>query len=219
MHLKEQATTADGPAAPDAHTRQRLLDVATALFAERGFKKVTVRDLCKAAQANVAAVNYHFGDKQGLYDAVVGRAIAVMRETNELGIAAGEGLDGEGKIEAFVRVFFTRVRGTDRLPWIHKLVTREFEEPTGALDAVLTEVVQPRIDYLADIVAGLLDREPADPVVQRLVVSIQSQVLMYARPIPRKHMPPQWAALIEDLDEVVRHIMKFSMAGIAAYRS
>ena len=50
----------------DAATRARLLAAAGRLFADRGFKKVTVREICRAARANVAAINYHFGDKLGL---------------------------------------------------------------------------------------------------------------------------------------------------------
>ena len=50
----------------DRETRDRLLKASTRLFADRGFKHVTVREICRAARANVAAVNYHFGDKLGL---------------------------------------------------------------------------------------------------------------------------------------------------------
>ena len=67
----------------DLRTRDRLLQVAAEMFADRGFKKVTIREISAAAQANVAAVNYHFGDKDALYRAVVQRAIEVMRETND----------------------------------------------------------------------------------------------------------------------------------------
>ena len=49
----------------DRETRDRLLAAAERLFADRGFKKVTVRDICTVAKANVAAINYHFGDKLG----------------------------------------------------------------------------------------------------------------------------------------------------------
>ena len=63
----------------DTETRDRLLKAAERLFADRGFKKVTVRDICRAARANVAAVNYHFGDKLGLYREVLQSAIDGMR--------------------------------------------------------------------------------------------------------------------------------------------
>ena len=75
-------------AAGDQATRRRILDHAAALFAERGFEKVTVREICRDARANVAAVNYHFGGKRSLYLAVVESAIAIMRETNELSISS-----------------------------------------------------------------------------------------------------------------------------------
>ena len=58
------------PAASDP-TRDKLLDVAGRIFADRGYRAATIREICIAAGANVAAVNYHFGDKLGLYTEVV----------------------------------------------------------------------------------------------------------------------------------------------------
>jgi AcrR family transcriptional regulator len=52
-------------------TRDKLLDVAGRIFADRGYRAATIREICIAARANVAAVNYHFGDKLGLYTMVV----------------------------------------------------------------------------------------------------------------------------------------------------
>lgn len=51
-------------------TRRRLLEAATRLFSEHGYAAVTVRDITRAAETNLAAVNYHFGGKLGLYEAV-----------------------------------------------------------------------------------------------------------------------------------------------------
>src|SRR5205823_3421178 len=65
----------------DRATRVRVLTVASRLFAANGFEKVTVREICRAADANVAAVNYHFGDKLGLYREVLAKAIETMSAT------------------------------------------------------------------------------------------------------------------------------------------
>ena len=56
-------------------TRQRILSSAETLFAERGFETVSLRDITGAAAANVAAVNYHFGSKERLIDAVIERHV------------------------------------------------------------------------------------------------------------------------------------------------
>lgn len=55
----------------DGDTRARILEAASQVFCEKGFKKTTVREICMKAKANVAAVNYHFGDKKKLYRAVL----------------------------------------------------------------------------------------------------------------------------------------------------
>ena len=61
-------------------TQAKLLEAAGQVFAEVGFQAATVREICARAGANVAAVNYHFGDKMGLY-------IEALRQS--MGAAAG----------------------------------------------------------------------------------------------------------------------------------
>ncbi|MGN0846464.1 MAG: TetR/AcrR family transcriptional regulator [Kiritimatiellia bacterium] len=56
------------------NTKADIIDKATRLFAEKGFDRVSVRDICGAAQANLGLVNYHFGSKAGLYRECVSRA-------------------------------------------------------------------------------------------------------------------------------------------------
>src|SRR5262245_7344328 len=116
--LSRQPKTSAG----SADTRQRLVEAAATLFADRGFEHVTVREICKVSSANVAAINYHFGDKAGLYRAVISYAISVMQETNELLQRAGEGLSPEDQIRGFVRVVIERVRGDGPTAWIHRLM-------------------------------------------------------------------------------------------------
>jgi TetR/AcrR family transcriptional regulator, regulator of cefoperazone and chloramphenicol sensitivity len=200
---------------PDRVTRQRVFDAATELFAEHGFKRVTVRQIAATARANVAAVNYHFGDKAGLYNAIVDLAISTMQETGTLAREAGAGLDPRGQLHAFVRVFLTRIGGAGRLSWIHRLMMREMDNPTDLLDRVVREVIEPRNEYLGGIVEALTGAAADDPRVTRAVVSIQGQIMIFGRPVPAK-MPPSWKTLLEDLDGTIEHITVFSLGGLRA---
>jgi AcrR family transcriptional regulator len=199
----------------DTETRHRLLRAAERLFADRGFKKVTVRDICRAARANVAAVNYHFGDKLGLYREVMQSAIDGMRGTNDAAREAGEGQPPEEQLRRYIAIFVHRLLtpGNDT---IHKLVNREMHDPTPALDALVELGVRPRVEYLSGLIAAIIGTDPADQRVLRCVASVQSQTLAY--------MPNPIATRLglankptpANLDQIANHIAEFSLAGVHA---
>ncbi len=199
-----------------ADTRQRLVDSAARLFADRGFENVTVREICKASNANVAAINYHFGDKAGLYRAVVTYAIGVMQETNEQSQRAGDGQSPEDQIRGFVRVFVGRLASDDNPnAWIHNLMAREMEHPTEALDQVMMLVVQPRLEYLCGIAATYMGLPVSDPRVKRCIVSLQVQCFLVSRRIPPS-MERVWGPVMRDVDVAVDHIVEFTLGGMRA---
>jgi len=199
----------------DLETRQRLLEAAAQLFARRGFSDVTVREICRAAHANVAAVNYHFHDKLGLYTAVVRMAIETIRGTSDIARQAGEGGSAEEKLRVYVRVFLERIAANGRDSWIHQLISREMAEPTPAFDLIIKQAIRPRLEYLGGLVGELLGRPPNDDLVMRCIGSIQSQFLFclipgVARVYPKFNLRPP------KIDELADHIAEFSLAGIRA---
>jgi TetR/AcrR family transcriptional regulator, regulator of cefoperazone and chloramphenicol sensitivity len=198
----------------DAATRDRLLATGTRLFAERGFQNVTVRDICTEAAANVAAINYHFEGKAGLYMEVLRTAVAVMRGTTEEMVRSGAGRAAEAQLESLVLIFLQRVcAGRDG--WIHQLMMQEMREPTPGLDLVIDEVIAPRFAYIRSVVARLLGCADDDPRVPACAVSVQSQMMVAVKsPIAAKI---GIAALTPaDVPAVARHIATFSLAGIRA---
>src|SRR3954462_1662403 len=193
----------------DLETRTRVLAAATRLFAARGFRKGTVREICREARANVAAVNYHFGDKLGLYREVLSTAIETMRSTTDMAREAGEGGTPEQKLRAYIHVFLQRVAGSGHDSWIHQLMSQEMADPTPALDMVADEVIRPRLAYVGEIVAAMLGRAGDDSEVQRCVLSVQAQCHMaMANPISRRLVPDLQDA--GKLNRLADHIADFS---------
>ena len=202
----------------DHETRARLLNAAARLFADRGFARVTVRDICKKAHANVAAVNYHFGGKDGLYDAVMRMAIETMQATTEAARAAGRDLAPEARIRAYVSVFADRLLGSHQDTWIHQLMMREISDPSPALGMVAGEVLKPRMAYLCGAIAELIGCPPDDPRAVRCALSITSQFnsLLWTRAVGDLVNAPHTAP--GAIDEIAEHITRFSLGGIQQVR-
>jgi len=202
-------------ATADRETRGRLLAAAERLFADRGFKKVTVREICRAARANVAAVNYHFGDKLGLYREVLQSAIDAMRATNDAAREAGEGRTAEEQLRRYIVIFVHRVLGSGH-DTVHKLIHREMNDPTPALDALVEQGVRPRIEFLSGLVAEIIGCAPSDQRVLRCVASVQTQSIAYLPNPIAARLGLTFTPTPAHLDELADHIAEFSLAGIHA---
>jgi AcrR family transcriptional regulator len=199
----------------DRATRRRLLNTAAKQFADRGFKRVTVRDICRSARANVASVNYHFRDKLGLYREVLQLAIEQLQSVTVEARQAGEGCQPDEKLRRFIHIHLRRILDK-RSGWIHHLVNREMTDPTPALDALVNQGLRPRVEYLSSVVAEMICLPPTDPRVQRSVASTIGQVASY-RPNPLiARLGFKTPLETDEIDEVADHIAEFSVAGIRA---
>jgi AcrR family transcriptional regulator len=201
-----------------AQTRQQLLEAAGAVFAERGFRNATVREICTRAGANIAAVNYHFGDKEKLYLEVFRYSrqkelerFPQLRKSTEL--------PPEKQLHEFILALLHRIFDTGDTSWHGQLMLREMIEPTSALDFVVAEKIQPMSQHLREIVAELLGGRVNDERVRRCGYSVVSQCVFYChcRPVVERLDVGQTFDA-ESLEELAEHITKFSLAGLKAFR-
>jgi AcrR family transcriptional regulator len=194
-------------------TRKRLLDVASALFAEHGYHHVTVRDICRHARANLAAVNYHFGDKLGLYLEVVKAAIATVRPIeDQLRVSAA----GEPAAEQLERYIRHAASFTPANEWVQRLFAHEFNQPVPEASALIaSRVLRPRLRYLSGLIGALLSRSPDDTQVRNCTASILGQ-LFVLRSRPLRTLVYGSAESPEGPDALASHIVAFSLAGIRA---
>jgi AcrR family transcriptional regulator len=197
----------------DVATRQRLLDVASALFSEHGYHHVTVRDICRQARANLAAVNYHFGDKLGLYLEVVKAAIATVRPIeDQLRVSAAD----QPPAEQLTRYIRQAVSFTPANEWVQRLFGRELHQPVPEASAlIVSRVLRPRLRYLSGLVAEMLSCPPDDTRVRNCTASILGQLLLL-RSRPLRALVYGDGESSEGADALASHIVEFSLAGIRA---
>ena len=203
-----------------AETRQALLEAAGAVFAEHGYRDTTVRDICQRAGANVAAVNYHFGDKEHLYLEVLrhSQGKAARKFPMDLGLDAQA--RPEARLGAFVRSFLFRIFDSGPTAWMGKLMSMEMINPSRALDTLVEERIRPMANQLREIVLEILGPKASLEAARLCGFSIVSQCLFYVhcrsvvlRLFPEQKFEPG------DIEHLAEHITHFSLAALKDFNS
>lgn len=204
------------PPKPDP-TRQALIAAGGAVFAEAGFHNATVREICRRAGANIAAVNYHFGDKAALYREVLAYYQTRALQKFPLDLDLPPGADAPARLRAFIRAFLLRIFDPSSDAWHGKLIAREMIDPTSALDAIVVEKIRPQAQYLGGIVTELLGGQADPDTVRFCSSSVVSQCLFYhhCRPVVTRLFPEQ-KFTPEQIERLADHITRFSLAAIQA---
>lgn len=197
----------------DQTCRRRLLDAAASVFAEKGFAHARVREICARAGANIAAVNYYFGDKQGLYDEVLRHAFFGISGEDPLAWDAQSDASPEQRLRAFVRNLLAQLLSERRSALYIKLVTHELTDPTSALERVIDEGIAPQVARLMVVVRDLLGRRVGEQSIRRATGSVLGQCLYYhfaGAVIRRMRLEEKLDdSVIEDLTE---HITRLTLA-------
>lgn len=200
-------------------TKERLLEAAGEVFAERGFRQATVRAICRRAGANVAAVNYHFGGKQRLYAETLkyGAHIALAKFPPDAGLPRGAA--PREALYVFVLSFLRRFLELGTPDWHGKLCAREMIEPTAALDDLVREVIVPLSRRLQEIVRALLGPRASESRVRLAALSVVGQCMLYRhnRPVLERLYGPETASA-RQIERLARHITDFSLGGLQQIR-
>ena len=203
------------------HVQDRLLDAAEELFCDHGFEATTIRDIAAAADCNIASINYYFGSKENLYTEVWRRHLNFIRTTRMAGIdKAMSKAESDPVLEdlltSFANSFVEPMADESRTRRLIKLMTRETLDQHLPSHMFVDEVIRPT---MAAMQQALLKTCPAlDPLTVPFVVfCLVGQIVhaIHIRAMFDQRDKPDLP--IFDLDQVVKHIVKFSAAGIRAF--
>jgi AcrR family transcriptional regulator len=201
-----------------AGTRERILAAAAEVFGARGFKAATIRQIAEAAGVNLAAINYHFKGKLGLYREVLESLLSdgFSRYPDDMGLT-GEAPAAQ-RLEAYIRSFCHRLLGPEGWGGYHgkaRLMVKEMADPSPALAEVVARHIQPHKEILVGIVQDLLGPGVAPQVAVACALSIVGQCIYYAtaRPLMVLLAPEQKDAE-RHIEDVAAHVLVFSLGGI-----
>jgi AcrR family transcriptional regulator len=216
----DQNTLATAATTVAAATEQRLIDAAGAVFAEKGFRAATIREIIHRARANIAAVNYHFGDKEGLYAAVFRFAKQACAEKHSFVADETPGATTASlrdRLHQIVHSLLLRMLDQGRPAWQWKLMAREMMEPTKVLDEMVETTIRPDFEIFAKLVSQITGLPLTDRRVRWCVGSAIGQVMFYrhAQEVVRR-LHPEQGFDPKDLEELADHITDFSFCALQA---
>lgn len=199
----------------DDSTKQRILSAAGPIFAEKGYRGSTIRDICEAADVNLASINYYFGDKQKLYIETV-KAARQMRLNEYPSSRPQMNLAPEQQLKEFIRLLLNRLVATQNAPWQVKLLGREFMEPSEGCRPLVEEFIRPVFSILLTIVNQLVDRKVEQHVLDKIGFSIIGQCLHYrcASEMITMFVGQEDFASYYSSDQLAEHITTFTLGAI-----
>jgi TetR/AcrR family transcriptional regulator, regulator of cefoperazone and chloramphenicol sensitivity len=201
---------------PQAETRQALLDAAGELFAEKGFRLASTREICRNAGTDIAAIHYHFGNKEKLYEAVLRYADSLL--SGPVPVSLGiPGRSREARLGDMVEWVLSQCFAQGQPAWRWRFVEHATVELTPGLVAFFQSRILPMYQALDSICREFLGKTASRLQVRFATRSILGQCFYY------RH----FRALItateagetfspESLHKLTDHIVAFSIAGLRA---
>jgi len=195
--------------------RDEILAAAGPIFADKGFKGATVREICAAAGVNLAAINYYFGDKRRLYIESVNRAHESRSQQVPMPVWP-DGTAPETKLRDYVRTMVTRMVVLTEGPWQTRLVTREVLHPTEACRELSTNYFQPLFRLLLSIIKEVVRDPLPEERLHKIGWSIIGQCVFYrvAGDVVKMMTSESEIKAEFTVEDLARHIADFSLSAL-----
>jgi AcrR family transcriptional regulator len=195
--------------------RDRILQAAGRIFAEKGFRGSTVREICDAAGVNIASVNYYFGDKKSLYE----ETLLLAREMGAQQYPTPDFSSFESpedRLRCMILLLLNRLVGNHSEPWPVKILMKEILEPSEAVRPLIDGYIEPFLDAVFTTVAQLLPEEAPDSLIRQTAFSIVAQCLYYRFADSLNRMVVADGSYDKDfsVNALAGQIYEFSLAGI-----
>ena len=200
-------------------SKQRLLDAAEKLFAENGFEATSLRQITNAAGANLAAVNYHFGSKDGLIAAVFQRLVRPVNAERLRMLDEAQANGRRPTLEAIVRAFVTPPFRFRHLHGETERALRLYGRTHAASDSSIHAIFVQQFDSVrrrfGESLAQALPELPETELHWRMHFLIGTMAQTMADP-ERLRALSAGACDPDDIDATLSRLVPFLVAGMQA---
>lgn len=203
-------------------TKRDIILAASSCFANRGYKDTTIRSIAAKAGVNIAAINYHFGDKERLYLEVLRYWVKDAFKSNPFQAIFDESLSLEKRLRSFIYDVLLCVVGPDGSgTGFGRLITLESAFfPTDMIRQIIQESIGEPTEQLLKVVEALLGESATEEKVHFYSASIVGQTVFY---YVSRHLNPilfhlEPVAGGPQLDRIADSICRFSLDALEAER-
>jgi AcrR family transcriptional regulator len=218
MRVRKRSTPRRNARDGGEKTRERLLEIAGRVFADKGFDTATGKEICELAGANAAAVVYHFGSLDKLYAAVLLEARSRLVSTQMLTSVTADDRAPNLKIGSFVAILVKTLLGPGSRSWAARVVSREIVSPSKIGGDFIDKELQGRAELLKTLVSELTGLPPDHAVVSRGAASIIAPFLLLLI-VNRRRLGRAFPASDirgDSEDDFTSYMTQFVLGGLAA---
>lgn len=209
ISLKKAALREDGQ-----QTRAKLIEAAGQLIAEYGYAKVTSKSICEKAGVNLAAVNYHFGSRNGLYLAVLQSVHEYLLDVEKLQQLDEEAMSPKEKV-SYIMDFFVEY-AWPKENWQVQVWARELMNPSPYIYQIVSEKLLPKFQITSKIFAEYTGLSKDD---HRLYSAMFTAMAPFVLVFLGSHSTANFPMLLPikyDQKKLAEHVKDFAFAGLDA---
>jgi TetR/AcrR family transcriptional regulator, regulator of cefoperazone and chloramphenicol sensitivity len=195
-------------------TRSRILEAAGQLFADTGFAETTSKAIAVAAGADQASINYHFGSRSGLYEAVLAEAHRRLVSFDDLQLLAGCDESPVQKLRLLIKHLVEQAVGRPD-GWHLKVLAQELMAPTSHLQTLLKDELLPKVALISGLMSEITGIPADDPAITLCLLNVAAPCLMLI--ISSRGIPGPLSEILHMPQTIiVEHLHGFSLAGLQA---
>ncbi|WP_108661293.1 CerR family C-terminal domain-containing protein [Acuticoccus kandeliae] len=196
-------------------TYNRILEAAGRLFAASGFAETTSKAIAQAAEVDLASINYHFGNRAGLYRRVLAEAHRRVIRVDELERLRDSDLPAQEKLRALIAGLVRAA--ADEEGWHARVLSRELLSPTSHLTVLWEDEIAPKAAIATSFLSEITGLPADDPSLLPCLMSVIAPCAMML--VAGREVPPLAEILTRlSQEDLVDHFVRFAMGGLAAVR-